>query len=292
MNNTQKHPGADALRWAACGHHQQGDWLLAWAQITGPRHTLCEDTVGFRFRTQAQRLCVALADGVGGGAHGAQASRKLVSHCRQALSKPAASLHAHMREADFAVEQHLRKYSPFPGAATMVAVWGDEAAFAAGPQAVRLQLLHVGDARAHLYSPHSGRLLALTADQNYSNMREQAPPGRRGTDPAHMVGCGAMGTLAWQNIEVQESETLVLSSDGAMLRPAQPLAATDPWPLPLPATPWALRSHKARGEDLLDAAQTLCLQAKREGSKDDISVLLLKRLKHPHTAQPWWRRFF
>ena len=62
------------------GHASPPGWHIAWAQVAGPAHDRCEDSLAHRVFAGGG-LALALADGVSGGARGDVASRSAVEHC-------------------------------------------------------------------------------------------------------------------------------------------------------------------------------------------------------------------
>lgn len=197
-----------------------------------------------------------VADGVGGGGHGEVASHVLLDYCGglgvgglRRRDIPGA-LTAWVRSADRAVARRLADIDDRPGAATFVGLWmrGD-----------RGWLVHVGDARAYLFRPGEGGR-ALTIDQTYGTLGEAVPEGGSPDDPARMVGCGAVGHPPATPVALRPGDTVLLCTDGFHRH--------------LPPECAALLGA---GLPLRDTAAILAKLAHAEGSRDDITVLLVRR---------------
>ena len=158
-----------------------------------------------------------VADGVGGGALAARASRELVAHLHRALD------HAHIDEralrhallaADREVAHSIATCTEAHGAATV--------ALCAAVDASRSRWLvaWVGDCRAYRWSRERGGIVQLTRDDTYRHLGEAPPPGGSPDDPARMVGNGAVGIPNVVDVSLGDDDMLVLCSDGVHKRVA------------------------------------------------------------------------
>ncbi len=254
-------PATD-LRWADCGSADLPGWQVGWAQVIGTSHArYSEDHVAHV--SNAQALCLAVADGVGGGSHAEVASAVLAQHCTStplALYPDPQALATWMALAEGQVQLKLREHSPAPGASTLAAAWLlPPAPSAPGQPANPAQgyLLRVGDARLYRFDGQTAH--AITADQTYAFTGED-PGNATPDDPARMVGTGHMGTPEIVPLHLPAGHTLLLCSDGLHkgLAP-QDIAAI------LLAQP-----------NLELAAHHLAEAARQHGSQDDITVLLAR----------------
>ncbi len=257
------------MRLADCGGASVAGWQLGWSQVIGSRHArLSEDSLAHGSRLLAGRLpgepralCLAVADGVGGGARGEVASAALASHC---VALPGELLgHADgiarwMLLAEGQVQLKLREVSFAPGAATLAAAWLLPLAPDAGAGGAQGHLLRVGDAR--LYHFDGEHLAPLTVDQTYASVGESPPEGATPDDPARMVGTGFTGVPEVLPVRLAPGATLLLCSDGLHRGLS--------------------REHMAellrQGGDLDACALHLARAARRGGSDDDITVLLAR----------------
>ncbi len=255
------------------GALHRGGWEIGWAQIVGMRHRLSEDSMGLawvgadvqpdtRSPVEQDAIALVLADGVGGGARGDVASHALVQHCL-GLPHPAVdhSGPSHLLSglclADTAVNKSLATITTMPGAATLAAAWLD----ASG----RGWVSRVGDARLSVLHAATGQWLPVMADQNYANLGETPPAPEHLHAPARMVGAGLMGPPELVPFALQTNEVLMLSSDGLHEWLGDRFASPQP---------------SAPGMRLGDWARMLAMQARENGSDDDISVLLARKTPH------------
>ncbi len=182
------------LRWANCGHAQEGTWALAWAQLIGLHHaSISEDHIAHRSvalphmgHTVGKAIVACVNDGVGGGSRGDIASAELSAHCLHTAPElwgQAAGLAQWMRQADDHVQAKLAQVSYSPGAATSVAAW----LLPGG----RGHIMRVGDCRAYRCTPTG--VEQITFDQTYAAVNESPPQGASANDPARQVGAGFMG---------------------------------------------------------------------------------------------------
>ncbi|TAN47574.1 MAG: hypothetical protein EPN21_17195 [Methylococcaceae bacterium] len=236
-------------------------WEIAVAQITGVRHRISEDSADYRVLDATPQcggaICLALADGVGGGARGDIAGQALVRHCL-ALPRPllgqADAMAAWLKLAEAEVQRALRAVTFSPGAATLAAAW--LASNGIG------HWLRVGDARLYRVAA-DGAAAALSHDQTYDYLRETPPAGAQGGDPARMVGTGCMGEPQLETVSLGRGDTLLLCSDGLH----RGLGAAE------------MAGLLAMHASLEDAGIALVLAARAAGSEDDISVLLARRCR-------------
>lgn len=237
-------------------------WLLAcrprlesgWASVCGAGHERNQDAV------LAAAPLFAVADGVGGGSAGELASSEMLAWCR--LIEPAEwrspdALAAKLRESDAALAAALERLSPGGRSATTFAgAWLRRSG--------RGVVAHVGDSRVlHLRPRHDAwRLTRLTLDQTYATLCEPAPEGGRPDDPARMVGVGAIGEPPVAHLRLRENNWLLLCSDGLHRFVPEPTLAA--------------LCQRAAAAPLQEVAQQLAQAAVQAGSRDDISVLLVR----------------
>ncbi|MEO7244080.1 MAG: protein phosphatase 2C domain-containing protein [Rubrivivax sp.] len=153
-----------------------------------------------------------VADGVGGGAMAALASRQLVDHLHAALDRQRidpARVRGAILQADRAIAQRIGELTAAPGAATV--------ALCAPLNATgsRWLIAWVGDCRIYRLhdNAHHGAEL-LTRDDTYRHRNEVPPSGGSLDDPARMVGNGATGDPNVQVHEMADGALLALCSDG------------------------------------------------------------------------------
>lgn len=237
------------------------------ASSCGSQHAVNEDA--HSALDGSGRLFV-VADGVGGGAMAQTASRLLVAQLHQALDGApldAERVAAAMLAADRAIAEAIARVTERPGAATVALCAPLDAA------AARWLVGWVGDCRVYRWSAHgSGRIDLLTRDDTFGHLGEAPPPGGSAHDPARMVGNGATTGANVAVHGVERDELLVLCSDGVHKH----LEDAD-WSgvLGAPAT-------------LAQRGQALVALARKRGSVDDATVLLLHRSDpDPRTAR--WR---
>jgi serine/threonine protein phosphatase PrpC len=209
-----------------------------------------------------------VADGVGGGAMAAMASRQLVQHLHAALDGQrigAASVRDAVLAADKAIAQSIAEVTDLPGAATL--------ALCAPVNALASKWLvaWVGDCRVYqLAAANEVPLRALTRDDSFANLGESPPPGGAADDPARMVGNGAVARANVVIVELGQGELLSVCSDGV-----HKFVDVDAWARLL-RRPLALAQQ---------CSETLAL-ARANGSTDDATVLLVRRegmtVQRPH----------
>jgi serine/threonine protein phosphatase PrpC len=179
------------------------------ASVRGRQRTVNEDC--HSALEGAQPLFV-VADGVGGGALAAQASRELVFHLHAALDGrriDAAAIRDALLAADREVEKSIAMRTDSSGAATV--------ALAAGTGLLlrRWLVAWVGDCRVYRVSAETDEpAQLLTVDDTYRQLAEPPPPGGSDDDPARMVGNGAVSDPNVERVALHDAEMLVLVSDG------------------------------------------------------------------------------
>ncbi|MEP7059066.1 MAG: protein phosphatase 2C domain-containing protein [Caldimonas sp.] len=261
---TPLEPGAaSAARAAAAQVARQASHATAWCRIDaavasacGSQHETNEDA--HSALDGAGRLFV-VADGVGGGAMAQLASGQLVAHLHAALDAEradAAQVRRAMLDADRAIARRIAQVTAAPGAAT-VALCAPVNVFAS-----KWLVAWVGDCRVYRARLDGApRIEALTRDDTFRHLGEAPPPGGSPDDPARMVGNGA---TAGANVAVHDlaaGDLLVLCSDGV-----------HKW---LDAEGWG--RALGRAVPLAQRCNDVIALARRNGSVDDATVLLLQR---------------
>jgi protein phosphatase len=249
--------------------HQTWSWrgglTAAYASETGSGHARNEDCCSHVPSGDQPGFC-GVADGVGGGAYGEIASSVLLAYCAQAspdtYRDPERLLHW-LERADRYVSEAIARRSSQSGAATLAAAWFPSPGIA--------YLLNVGDCRVYQLRPRrrSYAIQQLTVDQTYASLAQQPPPQGRPDDPARMVGTGALGEPPVLKAQIREHELLLMCSDGLhKFLPDEQMAEV-------------VASGLSRGSSLEAICSALVRAAKRNGSHDDASVLLVLR-------RPWF----
>jgi protein phosphatase len=243
----------------------RGGLTAAYASEMGAGHARNEDCCSHVPSADQPGFC-GVADGVGGGAYGEIASSVLLAYCAQASSDtyrdPERLLHW-LARADQYVHEAIARRSSQSGAATLAAAWF--------PSPGTAYLLHVGDCRVYQLRPHrrSYVIERLTEDQTYASLAQEPPPNGKPDDPARMVGTGALGEPPVLRARIRERELLLLCSDGLhKFLPDAQMAEV-------------VASGINRGSSLEAICNALVRAAKRNGSHDDASVLLVLR-------RPWF----
>jgi protein phosphatase len=229
---------------------------LAAASARGRRREVNEDA---HSALSGSTPLYAVADGVGGGAMAARASRELVHCLHDALDArriDARSIRAAVLRADREVGRSIALETDDAGAATM--------ALCAGTGVLLSQWLiaWVGDCRVYRVSAQSDEpAQLLTVDDTYEHLSEVPPPGGAHDDPARMVGNGAVSTPNVDRVSLAGGEMLVLCSDG-------------------------IHKHVGPGDigDVLRGPAPLARRcgrllalARARGSRDDATVLVVRR---------------
>ena len=249
----------------------QGGLIVAYASETGSGHARNEDCCSHVPSAEQPGFC-GVADGVGGGAHGEIASSVLLRHCAQAprdIYGDPAKLLDWLGGADTKVREAIARRSDQTGAATLAAAWF--------PTQRTAYLLNVGDCRIYQLKPsnrYGGRgaryaIEQLTVDQTYASFAQQPPPNGQPGDPARMVGTGAVGTPPVVKTQLREHELLLLCSDGVHRFISDEEIAG------------LVSRGLGAGESLEEVCDALVHAARRNGSQDDASALLVLR-------RPWF----
>jgi len=234
-----------------------GEVEIAAASDCSRRHGVNEDA---HTAVDRPNSVYVVADGVGGGAMAAWASRELVRRLHAALDRRAIDatlLDAALLDADRELRREIARETSSPGAAT-VALCANT-----GPSLDRWLIAWVGDCRIYrVRGAASMPALLLTRDDSYDRLAECPPKGASPNDPARMVGNGAVVAPNVESIQLQDDEMLLLCSDG-LHRHVDPREISG-----------ILRTHMplARGcERLLELA--------RSRSRDDDATLLVVHLR-------------
>ena len=242
-----------------------------WATLAGPSHPVNQDAV------LAAPPFVAVADGVGGGKAGELASSAMLAWCRSiapAIWRDPQRLAAQLIEADAALSLRLAPLNTGgPSATTFAGAWL-MSGWGWGPAAVA-HVAHVGDVRVLRFDLESGgiQVAQVTVDQTYIAMGEEPPPGGSPEDPARMVGVGVAGRPPVQRIALRVGGGLLICSDGFhRFVPVQAMVA-------------ALQQDD---EPLSIMAARLAQAAVWAGSRDDVSVLLLRLNPRAGVRRPFW----
>jgi len=226
------------------------------ASVRGKRRPVNED---WHSALDGKSPLFIVADGVGGGAMAARASRELVSQLHASLDDQpidATAIRKALLRADREVGRSIASQTRASGAATVALCAGY------GRTLSRWFIAWVGDCRVYRVSmaPDEPAQL-LTVDDTYRELSETPPPGGSCDDPARMVGNGAVVTPNVDRIKLGRAEMLVICSDGVHkhLEPGD-LGRVMRESAPLPRRCWRL----------------LAL-ARARGSSDDATVLVVHR---------------
>jgi len=153
-----------------------------------------------------------LADGVGGGAMAALASRYLVAHLHAQLNGHrigAAGIREAVMSADRAITKRIAEVTDRAGAATM-ALCASANVFAS-----KWVVAWVGDCRVYqLAADRDQPLHGLTLDDTFEHLNETPPPSSSRDDPARMVGNGAVSQANVVFTHVGHGDLLLMCSDG------------------------------------------------------------------------------
>ena len=206
-----------------------------------------------------------VADGVGGGAMAAHASRELVSRLHASLDGrrvDGAAIRRALLRADREVGRSIARSTSSSGAATVALCAGR------GPLLSRWLIAWVGDCRVYRVGAGAeAPAQLLTVDDTYGRLREAPPPGGSRDDPARMVGNGAVDVPNVDEIALRGGDMLVLCSDGVHKH-------VEPREL----------SRVLRGPaPLARRCGRLLALARARGSRDDATVLVVRR-------EPRWAR--
>lgn len=189
----------------------------------------------------------------------------------------ASPIQTHLNGLDEHVQQAIAQHTGRAGASTLAAAWlGSNGAG---------WLTHLGDVRAYRIAAGAAEPERLTMDHTYANLKEEPPPYVPLKNPARMVGNGIAGTPPLQTFQLEVGQALLLCTDGlhgfvtdvqindVLARNAQAAQANE-----------ATQSGKAiQPRTAMAMARRLARLAVKQGSDDDIAVLLLWRV--PGAAQ-------
>jgi serine/threonine protein phosphatase PrpC len=231
---------------------------IATASEPGSHHRVNEDS---HSPMDGRDPVYVVADGVGGGAMAAWASRHLVSavHGKLAHRKAdAASLAKAMLDADREIARGIAHHSGASGAATVAAC--------AATDAMRATWLvaWVGDCRAYVLERGNDAKL-VTRDDTYRNLGEAPPEGGSPDDPARMIGNGAVSTPNVKRVHLPRDAMLVLASDGVHKFVDEA----------------AIARYLRDEAPLVRRCQRIVDAARNNGSEDDATVLVVHRGREP-----------
>jgi serine/threonine protein phosphatase PrpC len=237
------------------------------ASSCGSQHAVNEDAHSALGRSG--RLFV-VADGVGGGAMAQMASRLLVAQLHHALEgQPvdAARVASAMLAADRTIADAIARVTERPGATTVALCAPLDAS------AARWLVAWVGDCRVYRWSARgTGQLDLLTRDDTFGHLGEAPPAGGSANDPARMVGNGATTGANSAVHALGRDDLLLLCSDGVHKH--------------LESVDWS--GVLGAPVSLAQRAQALVALARKRGSVDDATVLVLHR-SDPDARSLRWR---
>ena len=255
---------------AATSGHQSvfatlfGRLACAAATSCGSVHAVNEDAHSLLDRPAP---IFVVADGVGGGAMAAMASRRLVAHLHGALEVDgvaADTVRQAVLDADRVIADSIAQLTDAPGAATMAMC------APVNLLASKWLVAWVGDCRVYRLAP-AVQPEALTRDDTFAQLQETPPPGGDPVDPARMVGNGAVvqANVAWADLA--PGELMAVCSDGVHkhLHPADWQRALD------------------GAQHLAAACEALVGAARAHGSTDDATVVLVQRATLGLPRLPW-----
>jgi len=230
------------------------------ASAPGKRRSVNED---WHSTLDANAPLFVVADGVGGGAMAARASRELVSQLHASLDDraiDAAAIRNALLRADREVRRSIASHTRASGAATVALCAG------LGRTLSRWLIGWVGDCRVYRIGARPDEPAELlTVDDTYGALKEMPPPGGSTEDPARMVGNGAVHAPNVEQVALRRGEMLVICSDGVHKH----LAPDDLARVLRGSAPLARRCW-----------QVLAL-ARARGSTDDATVLVVHRERRP-----------
>jgi protein phosphatase len=226
------------------------------ASAPGRRRTVNED---WHSALDAEAPLFVVADGVGGGAMAARASRELVSQLHSSLDDraiDAAAIRNALLRADREVGRSIAHHTRASGAATVALCAG------LGRTLSRWLIGWVGDCRVYRIGtrPDAPAEL-LTVDDTYGALHEVPPPGGSTEDPARMVGNGAVHAPNVEQVALRRGEMLAICSDGVHKH----------------LTPDELARVLHGGAPLERRCWQVLALARARGSTDDATVLVIHR---------------
>jgi serine/threonine protein phosphatase PrpC len=228
------------------------------ASVRGRRRPVNED---WHSSLDSDRAIFVVADGVGGGAMAARASRELVAQLHATLDHrriDAEVIRLALLRADREVRRSIASQTRASGAATVALCAGR------GLTLAKWLIAWVGDCRVYRVGATASQSAELlTADDTYRRLREAPPPGGSPDDPARMVGNGAVLEPNVAEFALRRGEMLVLCSDGVHKH-------LEPGDL----------SRVLRGSaPLVRRCWRLVALARARGSTDDATVLVVHRAR-------------
>ena len=238
---------------------RETSWIrleMAAASARGRRREVNEDWHS-GFNGSAPLFVVA--DGVGGGAMAAQASRELVSRLHAALDGrriDAPAVRDALLCADREVGRSISSVTGASGAATVALCAATDVLLS------RWLIAWVGDCRVYrVRAAPDDPAQALTVDDTYRHLGEVPPPGGSYDDPARMVGNGAVSKPNVERVALRRGEMLVICSDGVHKH----------------VEPRELSRVLHESAPLVRCCGKLLALARARGSDDDATVLVLRR---------------
>ena len=229
---------------------------MAAASVRGRRRHVNEDWHS-AFNESAPLFVVA--DGVGGGAVPAQASRELVSRLHAALDGrriDAPAIRNALLCADREVGRSISSVTEASGAATVALCAATDILLS------RWLVAWVGDCRVYRVGAGPDEpAQALTVDDTYRHLGETPPAGGSYDDPARMVGNGAISQPNVEQVALRRGEMLVICSDGVHKH----------------VQPDELSRVLHGSAPLVRCCGRLLALARARGSKDDATVLVVRR---------------
>jgi PPM family protein phosphatase len=182
---------------------------LAVASCRGKHHAVNEDS---HSALDGRVPVYVVADGVGGGAMAARASRELVSRVHRALDRGPiddATVREALLDADREVARSIANHTDRLGAATVALC------ASAGAELAEWLVAWVGDCRVYrIAAGDDSEAKLITQDDTYRHLSETPPPGSSPDDPARMVGNGAVTLPNLTRVDLHDDEMLALCSDG------------------------------------------------------------------------------
>ena len=225
------------------------------ASVRGRRRSVNED---WHSTLEGGAPLFVVADGVGGGAMAARASRELVNVLHASLDHrrvDAAAIRNALLRADREVGRSIASHTPASGAATVALCAG------CGRLLSKWLIGWVGDCRVYRVSMDSERPAELlTVDDTYRQLREVPPSGGSCDDPARMVGNGAVLSPNVGQAALNRGEMLLICSDGVHKH----------------LEPGDLDRVMRGSAPLLRRCRRLLALARARGSSDDATVLVVR----------------
>lgn len=238
---------------------------MAVASVRGIRRAINED---WHSTLNGSAPLFVVADGVGGGAMAARASRELVLRLHHRLAGRRISADA-IRDAllcaDLEVGRSIATHTNASGAATVALCAGT------GPLLSRWLVAWVGDCRVYRIAAWGDEpAQLLTVDDTYRHLSEPPPAGGSHDDPARMVGNGAVLSPNIERVALRSGEMLAICSDGVHKHIA----------------PGDLTRVLHGTASLVRRCEGLLALARARGSRDDATVLVVRR--EPRHARLAW----